>query len=124
MTEIIQKVWGEEEVIVNTVQYCSKLLYVRAGFACSEHLHLIKDEHFFVLSGSGVISLQGKLHAVKYGDGLRVPPRTYHRFATQEGMTLLETSTHHEDSDVERLSLSRRLDPVLDRRLIDALSSL
>lgn len=106
---IVRKVWGEEEIICNTPLYAAKYLYVDAGFVCSEHRHLIKDETFFVLMGKGLISLSGKKQLVNPSDTIHVPPTVYHLFASVTGMTLLEISTHHSDDDVERLTTSHEL---------------
>ncbi len=110
----VEKVWGEEEIICNTPLYCSKWLYVMSGFVCSEHRHRIKDETFHVIAGVGVISVQGRLQRVKVGDTVHIPVGQYHFFATTTGLTLLEVSTEHRDSDVERLSESHALNPDRD----------
>jgi mannose-6-phosphate isomerase-like protein (cupin superfamily) len=54
--KLVPKVWGEEQYITNTEQYCGKFLHVAAGFVCSDHQHLTKDETFYVLAGHGAVS--------------------------------------------------------------------
>jgi quercetin dioxygenase-like cupin family protein len=107
--KIVKKDWGEEEYITNTLEYCAKFLYVAPGFVCSIHRHLVKTESFHVVSGEGVIGLDGHLHRVVQGNTLHIPRNSYHFFASLEGMTLLEVSTHHEDSDVQRANNSHKL---------------
>ena len=55
MTEDIKHVpkgWGYEKWIVNTDEYCGKLLFFNKGKRCSWHYHKIKDETFYLQSGS------------------------------------------------------------------------
>jgi mannose-6-phosphate isomerase-like protein (cupin superfamily) len=101
---LVTKVWGEEQYITNTEQYCGKLLHIKPGYVCSYHAHPIKDETFYVIAGHGVIQINSAIYPVKVGSTYRIRPAEWHRFATAGGMTLLEISTHHEDADVERFA--------------------
>ena len=96
------KTWGTELYYTNTDKFCGKKLTVNPLKICSRHLHKIKDEMFTVLSGKGFIEVNERIYYVVEGDHIHVPSGTWHRFWTVEGMELLEISTHHEDSDVER----------------------
>jgi hypothetical protein len=49
--QVVPKVWGSEQWIVNGDRYCGKLLLLMRGWQCSLHRHVVKDETFFVLSG-------------------------------------------------------------------------
>ena len=48
----VPKGWGYEKWIVNTEEYCGKLLFFNKGKRCSWHYHKIKDETFYLQSGS------------------------------------------------------------------------
>ena len=48
----VPKGWGYEKWIVNTDEYCGKLLFFNKGKRCSWHYHKIKDETFYLQSGS------------------------------------------------------------------------
>lgn len=113
----IPKVWGKEVVFANTDAYTGKILYVQPGYRCSTHLHRLKDETFMCVEGSGVISAGGAYHRVGPGSAIRIRPGTWHFFASLTGMTLIEASTRHRDSDVEREDESRPIvmeeDPLL-----------
>lgn len=104
--KLVAKVWGEEQYITNTDNYCGKLLHVKPGFVCSDHCHKIKDETFYVLAGHGAIRINGGVRPITVGDTLWILPLDWHCFATAGGMTLLEISTHHDDADVERIRCS------------------
>ena len=57
--KIVPKGWGYEKWIVNTDEYCGKLLHFIKGKKCSWHYHKLKDETFYLQ--------EGKL-LVKYSD--------------------------------------------------------
>jgi quercetin dioxygenase-like cupin family protein len=47
----VPKGWGYEKWIVNTEEYCGKLLFFDEGKRCSWHYHNLKDETFYLQSG-------------------------------------------------------------------------
>ena len=47
----VPKRWGHEKWIVNTPEYCGKLLFFNEGKRCSWHYHKLKDETFYLQSG-------------------------------------------------------------------------
>ena len=49
--KIVPKGWGYEKWIVNTEEYCGKLLHFIKGKRCSWHYHILKDETFYVQEG-------------------------------------------------------------------------
>lgn len=52
MINKVKKVWGDEQWLVNNEKYCSKFLNLNQGYTCSLHYHAIKDETFYVLTGT------------------------------------------------------------------------
>ena len=52
LLNIVDKVWGREEWIVNNEKYCGKKLILKKGYSCSMHHHKIKDETFYILSST------------------------------------------------------------------------
>ena len=46
--KIVPKGWGYEKWIVNTDEYCGKLLHFIKGKKCSWHYHKLKDETFYL----------------------------------------------------------------------------
>ena len=113
--EIVKKVWGIEEVVVNGRLYCGKLLHVKKGYQCSLHYHKLKDEFFYILSGSvwfETRKLNGSIGGgtMKMGQSIHLPPKTVHRFsAIDEDCTIIEFSTPHKDSDSYRLEESCKI---------------
>ena len=51
----VPKGWGYEKWIVNTEEYCGKLLFFNEGKRCSWHYHKLKDEVFYIQSGKMLV---------------------------------------------------------------------
>ena len=106
----VPKVWGKEVWLVNCDEYCGKYLYINEGAKSSWHYHPKKKETFCCLRGEVLLTM-GFDNKTMF---LLVPssaPKTIEAGVRHqlEGVTdavLLEISTHHEDSDVVRLTES------------------
>lgn len=117
--EHVIKAWGLEIILTNTPLYCAKFLIVDVGKQCSLHSHILKNETFLVLEGAPAIELGNTEHEalLSYhikgpGDSIFVPAGTLHRFGAPTGpVTLLEISSHHDDSDVVRAQASGSIFP-------------
>lgn len=108
--KIVNKVWGYESWIVNAKGYCGKILRVYPGHQCSLHSHPVKAETFYVLSGVGLIELDGEAFVLDRGKIVDILPGQFHRFINTGktfDLILMEFSTHHEDDDVVRKEVSR-----------------
>jgi mannose-6-phosphate isomerase-like protein (cupin superfamily) len=115
-SRFVQKVWGEEEWLINTSLYCGKVLYLNPGWQCSLHYHREKDETFHILAGEVMLEVwtggQVEFIHMKYMDTYNLPPQTPHRFWSISGPAeILEISTTHSDDDVVRVEDSCRRDP-------------
>lgn len=122
--EVIAKLWGFEEVLVNNDKYCSKILWISPGFKCSLHYHKIKDETFVAIDGTVWVEYfvdRVRHQTILLGwrrESLHLPPGTPHRFwALGDGAALLEISTPHSDEDVVRLEPSAAMTPDEDDAL-------
>ena len=108
--EIHNKGWGYEKWIVNNEKYCGKLLYFNKGKRCSFHYHKIKDETFYLQSGSLIVrysykdSLEkSKRLVMKSGDSFHVPIGLRHQMISLEDSELFEFSTQHFETDSYRI---------------------
>lgn len=123
IVEIVSKPWGFEKIIINTDQYCGKLLYIVKGKNTSMHYHKTKDETFFVHSGKlkmfyndnikevkehtvslGDGGLYNNMHTVTLnpGDNFRVLPGRVHQIFALEDTQLYEFSTMYDETDTVR----------------------
>ena|SRR3989344_1763119 len=112
MIKKIDKLWGSEEWIVNTKDYCGKILNLKKGFRGSIHYHKNKHETFYLLEGKVLLELGDELkkNILSVGNSVILEPGTKHRFTPLEDSKIIEFSTHHEDSDTYRDSKSEKVD--------------
>jgi len=123
MIMIVPKNWGYEDILVNTESYCGKRMLVYEEHRCSVHMHKIKDETLLV-SGGLVWFETGnepdQLHGIwmKDNERIRITPGLWHRFTALRDSTIIEVSTHHEDSDSYRHILGGKIGDAEMRSLL------
>lgn len=107
--QVHPKGWGEEVWIINTEQYCGKLLKFNAGASFSDHFHILKDEAWYVLEGELELShydlstAERKTITLKKGDVVHVPPHQPHQLRALVASTVIEVSTTHREDDSYRI---------------------
>tara|TARA_Y100001938_G_scaffold94972_1_gene130051 strand:+ start:92 stop:448 length:357 start_codon:yes stop_codon:yes gene_type:complete len=110
--KIVPKGWGYEKWIVNTEEYCGKLLHLIKGKKCSWHYHKLKDETFYLQEGKLLVrySDQDNIEDAKElimerGDKFHVYRGLRHQMFAIEDSDLFEFSTQHFDSDSNRIQI-------------------
>ena len=108
--KFVPKGWGYEKWIVNTDEYCGKLLFFNKGKRCSWHYHKLKDETFYLQSGSLLLfygetdSLEdAKTIVLEPGDKFHIHRGLRHQMVAQADSELFEFSTQHFDEDSHRV---------------------
>jgi quercetin dioxygenase-like cupin family protein len=108
--KFVEKGWGHELWIVNTEEYCGKLLNFKAGKRCSWHFHKLKDEVFYLQSGKMMVyySSEDKIESAEQlilnpGDNFHVYRGLRHQMVALKDSELFEFSTQHFDSDSHRI---------------------
>ncbi len=111
---IVPKLWGREEWIVNNEKYCGKKLLFNKGFRLSLHFHKIKEESFYVLTGTIYLEIvdQGirSQRVMNVGDVVHIKPLVHHRITAITDAEIMEFSTHHMEDDSYRLEESSKID--------------
>lgn len=105
-----EKVWGHELWIVNSKEYCGKILDIKEGWCSSYHMHRKKVETFHVLEGLVYLEYLGEAHMLGPGYTVTIKAGEFHRFAGLRHSLILEISTHHSDKDVVRYMPSHKCD--------------
>ena len=108
--KFVPKGWGYEKWLVNSPEYCGKILFLVKGKKCSWHYHLLKDEVFYIQRGAVelIYSLQDnpevadKIILIE-GDKFHVPRGMRHQMFALKDTELFEFSTTHFDSDSIRI---------------------
>ena len=57
---------------------------IPAGTATAASVHRAAEEYYYVLSGTGIVVLDGTPHDLAPGHFLRLPPGTVHQFTTAD----------------------------------------
>lgn len=106
----VSKGWGFEKWIVNCEKYCGKLLFFKKNKKCSWHYHKIKDEVFYIQSGSILVKFSddddidnSNEIVLKKGDSFHIYTGLRHQMIALEDTELFEFSTEHFDSDSYRI---------------------
>jgi mannose-6-phosphate isomerase len=109
--KIVAKIWGHEEIGINTDKYCGKILHLDRGYRCSIHRHP-KDETFRMLNGMMLLELGENFENMENsilmpGDWIRIKPNFWHRFSGLKDTEFIEFSTP--DSESERKTKSEKI---------------
>ncbi|MBR3017221.1 MAG: cupin domain-containing protein [Clostridia bacterium] len=85
-----EKSWGEYQVLYETKHSLTLRLSIMAGRSLSYHAHSNRNESWHILSGSGVVTVDGCERAVKPGDTIALPFGKPHKLVAMEDMEVLE----------------------------------
>jgi mannose-6-phosphate isomerase-like protein (cupin superfamily) len=106
----VKKGWGKEIWLVNNDKYCGKILKFNAGSKFSMHYHVDKEETFYILDGHlklkyfDLSNAEEKIQDLYSGDIVDIPQFNPHKIEAVKESTIIEISTHHEDSDSYRIA--------------------
>jgi mannose-6-phosphate isomerase len=99
--------WGSFTVLSDAADSKVKRLVVAPGQRLSYQRHALRSEHWFVLSGRPVVTLEGVDREVTPGEAVDVPAGTAHRIANPgaEPVVLIEVQhgSYFGEDDIERL---------------------
>jgi mannose-6-phosphate isomerase len=103
-----QRPWGSFTILDEGENYKVKRLEVLPGKRLSYQRHSRRSEHWFVVSGTAKITLNGIKLLVEAGKSVDVPVGTAHRIENETGghhLVLIETQTgdYFGEDDIERL---------------------
>lgn len=100
--------WGGYVVLADAEDHKVKRIWVQAGKRLSYQRHQRRTEHWFVISGRGIVTLDGAEIAVDAGSAIDVPAGVAHRIANDgpEPLVFIEvqTGTYFGEDDIERLA--------------------
>jgi mannose-6-phosphate isomerase len=102
-----ERPWGRYEVLEDASTHKVKRIEVLPGRRLSYQRHVHRAEHWFVVRGSGEVTLDGVTRRLGAGDAVDVPRGAAHRMANVGGDLLVFVEVQHGDSfaedDIERL---------------------
>ncbi len=107
MLEKSDRPWGWYEVLQEAVTHKVKSIHVSPGKRLSYQRHQKRSEHWYVVDGSGEVTLDGKVQVVSKGSVIQVPQGALHRISntgTDELVFIeVQTGTYFGENDIERV---------------------
>ena len=99
--------WGYFTVLADEPDHKVKRIVVYPGKRLSLQKHLKRSEHWFVLSGLGIVTLGGERLNKKGGESIDIPSGSSHRIENIGNVDLnfieVQTGQYFGEDDIERL---------------------
>lgn len=77
--EKVERPWGSYEVLSEGVFYKVKKIVVAPGQRLSEQYHHKRDETWTIVTGQGIVWIDGKAQEVSVGKTVKIPRLSTHR---------------------------------------------
>jgi len=107
MLESSTRPWGRYQVLEDAPTHKVKCIWVTPGQRLSYQRHQKRAEHWFIVEGSGEVTLDGKTTPIKKGDSLDVAIKELHRISNTGSVELVfievQTGTYFGEDDIERV---------------------
>jgi mannose-6-phosphate isomerase len=105
--EVETRPWGRYEVLSDDPSHKVKRITVEAGHRLSYQRHAQRSEHWFVVAGDAVVTLEGVEQVVATGEAIDIPLGAAHRIENKgaEPLVFIEVQhgTYFGEDDIERL---------------------
>ncbi len=101
-----ERPWGRFHVLEDTDYFKSKVITVWAGQKLSYQSHKKRAEHWTIVKGEAEVTLNDKVHKLKYGEHIHIPLEAKHRIANpgKEDLIFIEVQigTYFGEDDITR----------------------
>jgi len=105
--ETDERPWGSYTVLDDQPTFKVKRIEVRPGKRLSYQRHARRSEHWFIVHGTAVVTLDGLRREVSAGDAVDVPVGTDHRIENASDAPVVFVEVQHGDyfgeDDIVRL---------------------
>ena len=99
--------WGFYTVLADETDYKVKRIVVYPGQRLSLQKHQKRAEHWYVVSGEGIVTLDGQRLNKKGGESVNIPCGPVHRIENPGTVDLsfieIQTGDYFGEDDIERL---------------------
>ena len=99
--------WGYYKVLADEPDHKVKRIVVFPGKRLSLQKHQKRSEHWFLLSGQGIVTLDGERLNKKGGESVNIPCGSLHRIENSGTVDLnfieVQTGEYFGEDDIERL---------------------
>jgi mannose-6-phosphate isomerase len=108
MTETDHRPWGFYTVLADEADHKVKRICVYPGKRLSLQRHSCRAEHWYLLSGDAVVTLDDRNVSLRVGEAVDIPRGAAHRFqntGTKEAVFIeVQTGGYFGEDDIERLA--------------------
>lgn len=101
MTDEATRPWGHYEILGESPAYKAKAITVLPGHRLSYQKHAKRSEHWFVVTGTGTVTLDGTTTDLSAGSAVDVPVGTAHRITNTGQVDLVFVEVQHGTSFAE-----------------------
>ena len=102
-----ERPWGRYEVLQESATHKTKCIWMKPGARLSYQRHKFRAEHWFIVQGSGVVTIDGVDSPVQAGDSVEFGIGVLHRLANTGSEEIIfvevQTGTSFDESDIERI---------------------
>lgn len=102
-----ERPWGNYLVLSDSPTHRVKRITVMPGHRLSYQRHRYRNEHWFIVSGCVLVTIEGVIHPLRAGDSVDISIGQAHRMANngQEPAVFIEvqTGTYFGEDDIERI---------------------
>jgi mannose-6-phosphate isomerase len=102
-----ERPWGRYEVLVDDLDHKVKQIVVKSGMRLSYQVHARRSEHWFIVRGAGVVTLDEAKVEVAPGTAIDIPLGVSHRIENTGVDDLVLIEVQHGDyfgeDDIVRL---------------------
>jgi mannose-6-phosphate isomerase len=98
--------WGNYTILDEKKYYKVKHLFVEKGNKLSYQYHNKREEHWFIISGKALITINDEKNVLYPGESVDIPIQTPHRIeALDESIEFIEvqTGTYFGEDDITRI---------------------
>lgn len=107
MTLKNKRPWGYFEVLSDSTDHKVKRIVVEPGGVLSLQRHKLRSEHWFIVSGKGIASIDGNNYPVQNRSAVDIPAKKTHRLENSAAGNLViievQTGEYFGEDDIERL---------------------
>jgi len=102
-----ERPWGHYEVLQESSTHKVKCIWVNPGARLSYQRHKFRAEHWFIVKGSGEVTIDGLIKKISAGESVQFDIGTLHRIHNTGSEEIIfvevQTGSYFGEDDIERI---------------------